>query len=68
MFYFPLPETGWMKTDPPQRERFIEWMPPLDDIIPAMSYSKRELRDLPMFAYTAEGPYWQEFRYLLRAK
>lgn len=67
-FNFPLPDTNWMKTDPPSRERFIEWMPPLDDIIPATSYTKRELRDLPMFAYTAEGPYWQEFRYLLQAK
>lgn len=67
-FGFPLPDTGWMKTDPPQRKRFVEWMPPLDDVIPPSASLEREMRDLPMFAYTTEGPYWQEFRYLLKAK
>ena len=61
-FRFPLPDTAWMSVEPPQRDKFIEWMPPLADLIPAPPYAPREMRELPLFAYAAEDAYWREFR------
>lgn len=61
-FDFPLPDTSWMTMDPPQREKFVEWMPPLNDVIPGAIYNDRNLRELPLFAYAADSPYWREFR------
>lgn len=60
-FAFPLPETAWM-SDPPDREKFIEWMPPLDMVIPQSPYAPRAVKELPLFAYAAESEYWREFR------
>ncbi|MBI4671463.1 MAG: ribonuclease H-like domain-containing protein [Chloroflexi bacterium] len=65
-FAFPLPNTAWMNTDPPQREKLIEWMPPLDSILPSAPYAPRDLRELPLFAYAAEDAYWREFRRALQ--
>lgn len=64
-FAFPLPDTSWMSIDPPQREKFIEWMPPLAEVIPAPSFATRSVRELPLFAYAAEDAYWREFRHSL---
>lgn len=64
-FEFPLPDTAWMTTEPPARAEFIEWMPPLSDLIPAPAYAQRDVRELPLFAYAAESAYWREFRALL---
>lgn len=61
-FAFPLPDTAWMTTEPLQREKFIEWMPLLADVIPQTTYHSRDLRELPLFAYAAESAYWREFR------
>jgi hypothetical protein len=61
-FRLPLPDTGWMNAEPPQRERMIEWMPPLADFIPSGAYAPRQIRELPLFAYAANDPYWNEFR------
>lgn len=61
-FAFPLPDTSWMMTEPPQRAKFIEWMPPLDKVIPTAKFAPRELRELPLFAYASEDAYWHEFR------
>jgi len=65
-FEFPLPDTGWMQTPPAERAKFVEWMPPLEDVIPRAPYTTHELRELPLFAYAAENPYWREFRHALR--
>ncbi|MCI0476785.1 MAG: ribonuclease H-like domain-containing protein [Anaerolineales bacterium] len=65
-FAFPLPDTAWMNADPPQREKLIEWMPPLDAILPSAPYAPRDLRELPLFAYAAEDAYWREFRRALK--
>jgi hypothetical protein len=65
-FDFPFPDTTWMKTDPPQRAKFIEWMPPLDELLPRETYAPRDLRELPLFAYATELPYWREFRLALK--
>lgn len=68
-FAFPLPDTAWMSTEPPQREKLIEWMPPLDSILPPAPYAPRDLRELPLFAYAAkqdEPLYWQAFRRALK--
>jgi hypothetical protein len=67
-FAFPLPETAWMSTDPPQRAKFIEWMPPLDELLPRDAYAPRDLRELPLFAYAAEHAYWREFRHALQTR
>lgn len=64
-FEFPLPDTAWMTTEPPQREEFIEWMPPLADVIPLPAFAPRNVRELPLFAYAAESEYWREFRHAL---
>jgi hypothetical protein len=64
-FAFSLPDTAWMTTEPPQREKFIEWMPPLDTIIPKAAFAPRDLRELPLFAYASEDAYWREFRHAL---
>lgn len=66
-FDFPLPDTGWMKTPPPERARFVDWMPPLEDFIPRSPYAARELRELPLFASAGESAYWREFRHALRS-
>ncbi len=66
-FAFPLPDTAWMNADPPQREKLIEWMPPLDSLLPPAPYAPRDLRELPLFAYAAEQAYWREFRHLLKS-
>lgn len=62
-FAFPLPDTAWMSTEPPQRQKFIEWMPPLAEIIPPPAFSSRDVRERPLFAYAAESAYWREFRH-----
>ncbi len=61
-FAFDLPDTAWMSVEPPQRAQFVEWMPPLDDVIPRGEYEARELRELPLFAYADEHEYWHAFR------
>jgi hypothetical protein len=61
-FRFPLPDTSWMTMEPPQRDKFVEWMPILEDVIPAPAYSPRTMRELPLFAYSALEPYWRELR------
>jgi|SRR5581483_8082344 hypothetical protein len=66
-FAFPLPDTSWMKMDPPQRAKLVEWMPPLDDFLPRDPYAARDLRELPLFAYAAEHDYWREFRHALHS-
>ncbi len=67
-FALPLPDTSWMKMDPPQRAQFVKWMPPLDERLPRAPYAPRELHDLPLFAYSAETAYWREFRHALQIK
>src|SRR5581483_4231444 len=57
-FAFPLPDTSWMTIDPPQRSKFIEWMPPLADVIPSSVGAPRDLRELPLFSYAAADAYW----------
>jgi hypothetical protein len=64
----PMPNTAWMKLPPPDRRKFIQWMPPLADLIPSPPDSPRELRELPLFAYAEEPAYWREFRYSLNAR
>lgn len=76
-FHFPLPDTSWMKMEPPQREQFVRWMPPLDERLPRDPSAPRELRELPLFAYSHESAdshessdshesaYWREFRQAL---
>lgn len=66
-FSFPLPDTAWMSIDPPQREKFVAWMPPLADVIPPPAFSTRGVRELPLFAYAAESEYWHAFRRALNA-
>ncbi len=66
-FAFPLPDTAWMKTEPAQREKFVEWMPPLDGYFPPPAPAQRDVRELPLFAYAAESAYWRAFRAALRA-
>lgn len=66
-FAFPLPDTSWMKLDPPQREKFIAWIPPLAEIIPPPPFSPRDVRELPLFAYATESAYWRAFRGALSA-
>lgn len=63
-FALPLPDTSWMKNEPPSREKLIEWMPPIDELLPRPNYAPRDLRELPLFAY-AENAYWREFRFAL---
>ncbi|MCG3139408.1 MAG: hypothetical protein HDKAJFGB_00283 [Anaerolineae bacterium] len=67
-FALPLPDTTWMKMDPPQRAQFVRWMPPLDERLPNAPYAPRALHELPLFAYSAETAYWREFRYALQKK
>jgi hypothetical protein len=55
-----------MKLDPPQREKFVEWMPVLDNIIPKPTYAARSIRELPLFAGYGLGPYWQEIQSALQ--
>lgn len=65
-FQLPEPNTSWMQ-DPKSRAQFVEWMPPLQDFLPPDPYAKRDLRELPLFAYSADAPYWREFRHALKA-
>jgi len=64
-FDFPLPDTSWMNTEPAHREKLIEWMPPLADFL-SLNDSPRSIRELPLFAYAEQEPYWREFRYALK--
>lgn len=60
-FKLPVPDTSWMK-NPAKRSEFVDWMPPLDDILPRDPYTAREVHELPLFAYSTEEAYWREFR------
>ena len=64
-FDFPLPDVSWMSTEPAHREKLIEWMPPLSDFL-STNDSPRSIRELPLFAYAEQEPYWREFRYALK--
>lgn len=66
-FDLPLPDTSWMKMEPPQRAQFVRWMPPLDDRLPLDPSAPRDLRELPLFAYSSESAYWREFRHALES-
>ena len=64
-FQLPEPNTSWMR-DPAQRAQLVEWMPPLQDLMPPEPSAKRDVHEQPSSSDSAEAPYWREFRYALK--
>lgn len=64
-FDFPMPDTSWMKLDPPQRAKFVEWMPPLDEKFANYPSPPRQMRERADTRPLVGDEYFRQFRIAL---